>query len=171
MTEGDETKKIGKGMLIGMWIVLLLLLTMFFGDWLERERNPNRQVQIHQSNEGGRQVVLERNRQGHYVANGRINGQTVTFLLDTGATDIAIPAHLGNELGLERGAPVMFQTANGLAQGYRTRLDSVQLGHITLHDLPASLNPNMQLDEVLLGMSFLKHVEFIQRGDTLILRP
>lgn len=157
-------------MLIGMWVVLLLLLTLFFNEWLEREHNPNREVRIQQNADGQREVVLKRNRYGHYVATGAINGHSVTFLLDTGATDIAIPAHLREQLGLQQGAPITFYTANGIARGYRTRVDSVRLGNIHLRDLPASLNPNVQDDEVLLGMSFLKHLEFTQRDDTLILR-
>lgn len=62
------------------------------------------------------------------------------------------------------------QTANGNSIGYLTRLDSVALGPIELQGVQASINPGMNTDEVLLGMSFLKQVDFSQEGDTLHLR-
>jgi aspartyl protease family protein len=63
-----------------------------------------------------------------------------------------------------------FYTANGVARGYGTEVREVRIGDIALHDLPASINPNVHDDIVLLGMSFLKKIEFTQRDDTLILR-
>lgn len=166
----QQQQKIGKSMVFAMWLVILALLTLFFDKYLGDQQNPNQQVVQRQAADGTREVVLEQNRYGHYVANGRINGQEVTFLLDTGATDIAIPEQVANRLGLERGRQVTFQTANGRARGYATRLDSVSLGHIRLTDLPASINPNVSGDEILLGMSFLKQLELIQKNNTLTLR-
>ena len=93
------------------------------------------------------------------------------FLLDTGASDVAIPARLAERMGLRRGPAVQYQTANGVVTAYRTLLDSVSIGPIVIRDVPASINPGMQDMEILLGMSVLKRIEFTQRGDTLILRP
>lgn len=166
----QQQRKIGKSMVFAMWLVLLALLTLFFDKYLGDQQNPNQQVVQRQAADGSREVVLKQNRYGHYVANGRINGQQVTFLLDTGATDIAIPENVANRLGLERGRQVTFQTANGLARGYATRLDSVSLGHIRLTNLPASINPNVMGDEILLGMSFLKQLELNQKDNILTLR-
>ncbi|MDZ7805050.1 retropepsin-like aspartic protease family protein [Thiohalophilus sp.] len=166
----QQQRKIGKSMVFAMWLVLLALLTLFFDKYLGDQQNPNQQVVQRQAADGSREVVLKQNRYGHYVANGKINGQEVTFLLDTGATDIAIPENVANRLGLERGRQVTFQTANGLARGYATRLDSVSLGHIRLTDLPASINPNVSGDEILLGMSFLKQLELNQKDNILTLR-
>ena len=92
-------------------------------------------------------------------------------MLDTGASDVAIPAELAQELGLERGAPVQYQTANGVVTAYRTVIDSVSIGPMIIRNVAASINPGMRDMEILLGMSVLKHVEFTQRGDILILRP
>ena len=116
------------------------------------------------------EVHLDSNPQGHFVADGRINGETVTFLLDTGATDVAIPAKLGDRLGLSRGAPVMLHTANGQTTGYRTVLDSLALGDILLHDVRAIVAPGFGGEQILLGMSALKQLEFTQRAGTLVLR-
>lgn len=166
----QQQQKIGKSMVLAMWLVLLALMTLFFDKVLDDQQNPNQQVIQNQTADGSREVVLERNRYGHYVATGRINGQDVTFLLDTGATHIAIPESVASRLNLPRGRRVQFQTANGIGEGYATRLDSASLGNIRLNDLPASINPGMGGDEVLLGMSFLKHLELNQKGNTLTLR-
>jgi aspartyl protease family protein len=61
-------------------------------------------------------------------------------------------------------------TANGTIPVYLTTLDRIQIGKIVLYDVRASINPYMDEDEILLGMSFLRHLEFSQRDDQLILR-
>lgn len=166
----QQQQKIGKSMVFAMWLVLLALLTLFFDKYLGDQQNPNQQVTQRQTADGSREVVLKQNRYGHYVANGKINGQEVTFLLDTGATDIAIPEKIANRLDLPRGRQVQFQTANGVVRGYSTRLDSVSLGNIRLGDLPASINPHAGHDEILLGMSFLRQLEMNQKDNILTLR-
>ena len=165
-----EQRRLGGWMYIGFWILLLGFMVMFFNRWLEHERNPNQQLALRTGENGVHVVELKRNRMGHYHVTGSINGHTVEFMLDTGATDIAIPASVAEEIGLQRYGREAFNTANGVAYGYATRLDQVRVGDITLQDLAASINPNMTDDVVLLGMSFLKRIEFTQRGDTLILR-
>ncbi len=156
-------------MLVLAWGAALLLATRFFADWEQSRFNPNREpVSVVQGDQV--EVHLESNIQGHFVADGRINGQPVTFLLDTGATDVAIPAELAEELDLARGAPVRLQTANGQTTGYRTVLDSLALGDIVLQDVRALIAPGFGGEQVLLGMSALKQLEFTQRAGTLVLR-
>jgi len=156
-------------MLVLAWGIGILLATRFFADWEAKRYNPNRQpVSVVQGNHI--EVLLEGNVQGHFVADGKINGRPVTFLLDTGATDVAIPAELADELGLSRGAPVSLLTANGQATGYRTRLDTLNLGDIVLRDVRAIVTPGFDGDQILLGMSALKQLEFTQRAGTLVLR-
>ena len=163
--------RIGKGMTVGAWILVLVLLTLFFENRLDRQRNPNQAVYSRINSAGIYEAVLKRNRYGHYVTTGTVNAQPVEFLLDTGASDVAIPVEVADRLGLKRGVPVQYQTANGVVTAYRTQLDSVSIGPIIVHDVPASINPGLKDMEILLGMSVLKRVEFTQRGDTLILRP
>ncbi len=150
------------------WIALLAVGSFFFDDILDNMNNPNQTVAI-QNTEQGQQLILERNRQGHYVATGKINGQTVDFLLDTGATHVAIPEHLATRLQLKKGPAHQTVTANGTSTSYITRLDTVSLGHITLTNVPASISTGMQFDEILLGMSFLKHLKITQQGKYLTL--
>lgn len=152
------------------WAALLVLLTLVFGNFEERRRNPNSQPESHVSDAGQQQVVLQRNRSGHYVVTGTINGTPVTFLLDTGATTVAIPENLARQLGLKKMARGQASTANGVVEIYFTRLDSVSIGGIQVRDVRASINPGMNHDDtVLLGMSVLKDVEFRQQGDRLTL--
>ncbi len=166
----QSTKRLGFGMIVVAWVILLGLLTLLFGNVLETQQNPNREVQGRVLESGVREVMLRRNRSGHYVANGRINGQPVRFLLDTGATTVSVPAGLAKPLGLDRGRPQLANTANGVVTTYATRLDNVQLGELSVDNVRANINPGMRGDEILLGMSFLKHLEFTQRGDTLTIR-
>ncbi|WP_455201834.1 retropepsin-like aspartic protease family protein [Kaarinaea lacus] len=168
--EQDKPRRMGIWMVVAMWAIVLWLFTMFFTKWSEHEYNPNQSVANVVTTDGVREVILERNRRGHYVTSGFINNKPVTFMLDTGATDIAIPSRIADELGLSRGPTVHFQTANGPARGYATVLDNVAIGHIELDNVGASINPNVKDMEILLGMTFLKHLEFTQRGDTLTLR-
>ena len=167
--EKDFTRSAGTLMVTAAWIVFLVLLAYLFSQLLDRRNNPNQDIQT-QYLAGVKQVSLQRNPYGHYVSNGKINGEPVVFLLDTGATDVAIPMTVADRLGLEKGPAVKVRTANGITTAYRTRLQSVSLGEMTLHDLPASILSNTGTEEVLLGMSFLKHFELIQKGRTLTIR-
>ncbi len=169
--EQPTPHRLGRGMIIMAWILALGLLTLFFNNWLEGERNPNQKVLSRVSGDGAPEVVLQRNRFGHYVASGRINGKTVEFMVDTGASDVSVPGSLAAQLGLKRGAPMRYQTANGTITGFLTHIDRLELGNLVLHDVSASINPAYEDSDILLGMSVLKRLEFTQRGDTLTLRP
>ncbi|UVJ44465.1 TIGR02281 family clan AA aspartic protease [Pseudomonas sp. LS1212] len=162
-------KRAGRILLVLAWGAGLFLATRFFGQWEQRQENPNTQLSS-QHGDGYVEVQLLGNGQGHFVADGRINGQAVQFLLDTGATDVAIAQALARRLSLEQGEVVILSTANGRSQGYRTRLDSLQLGDIVLRDVRALVAPGLGGEQVLLGMSALKQLEFTQRGGTLLLR-
>lgn len=169
MTQQDMPQRTGKLFAWLAWIIGLALLYWLFDDMLQQQFNPNQNVQS--SRDGGAiEVVLEQNRAGHYVATGAINNHRALFLLDTGATQVAIPQNLATEMGLPRGAQVMVNTANGRATAYRTQLDTLQLGDIVLRDVPATIVPGMSGEQILLGMSALKQVEFSQRGNMLTIR-
>ena len=156
-------------MVIAAWVLALLLASSYFEGLLQRQYNPNQQLHPY-SEQGERSVTLQRNKYGHYIASGLINGQAVVFILDTGASDVSIPQGVAQRLGLRRGNEVIYQTANGPITAWRTELDEVSLGNIRLRNIRASINPAVQDEEVLLGMSFLKQLDFSQRGDTLTLR-
>jgi aspartyl protease family protein len=165
-----QAQHIGKGMIIAAWILLLVLLTWFFNDRLEQQRNPNRQMSSTTAGDENTGVELQRNRYGHYVANGTINGEPVEFMLDTGATDVSIPASIADRLGLQRGRRVTYQTANGTISAWQTVADEIRLGPLRLGPVRASINPHVKGESVLLGMSFLKQLDFKQQGNTLTLK-
>lgn len=172
MSESESAtpqKQTGRWMIYAAWILVLAMGTWLFQGVIEQRRNPNQTVDTRVSGDT-REVALERNRQGHFVASGTINGEPVTFLLDTGATDVSIPSSVADRIGLEREAEIRYRTANGVAPAYLTRLDEVSIGRIRVHDIRGSINPNVDFDQVLLGMSFLERIEFTQRNGQLILR-
>ena len=97
MTEADSTNKIAKIFVWLAWIIAIALLMFFFQDVLDKQYNPNNQPQVGLNSSGQAEVVLKQNRQGHYVSKGTINEFSVTFLLDTGATQVSIPAHIADK--------------------------------------------------------------------------
>ncbi len=164
-----QQNKMGKWMFTFAWLAALLLATLYFDDVLMKKVNPNTQPQSTHSSSGV-EVKLKQNVMGHYVATGSINGYKVVFLLDTGATSVSIPAHLTERLGLIPGRQSRAQTANGVVTVFQTRVNELKLGDITLRDVAGSLNPGMKNDEILLGMSALKDLEFTQKDGWLVLR-
>lgn len=162
----NPQRRLGQGMALVASLLMLGLFYLYFENTLQARSHPNRALQI----APGSELVLKRSRDGHYVFPGAINGQPVTFLLDTGATLVSVPAHLAGELKLKSGAHQQSITANGTVATRATRVAALAFGPFDLRDVPASINPGMAGDQVLLGMSVLKHLEFTQRGDTLILR-
>lgn len=164
-----EQSKMGKGMLIVAWVIGLGLLTLLFDEQLAEQFNPNAQP-ISSQSMGIVEVRLKQNRAGHYVTGGAINGQPVVFLLDTGATQVSVPMHLAKQLGLQQGRAYRIQTANGSVQVAQTNINRLSIGDIQLFDVAAHLNPAVNSDEILLGMSALKQLEFTQKGDWLVLK-
>lgn len=112
---------------------------------------------------------MQRNRQGHYIPNGQINEQKVVFMPDTGAMGIAVSEYLVEKLNLERGSSIELRAANDRATGYMTNIELIRVGDIELKHTKAMINPNGKEGMKFLGMSFLKKIEFTQRGDELTL--
>lgn len=168
--EDRKLKRTGALMLFGCWLVILGMLTVYFGRLERKAINPNQEPTALISDSGVKEVILQRNRSNHYLVRGSINGKRVDFLLDTGATDVVVPSAQADRLGLERGLEGYALTANGRVRTFRTRISHLQIGNIVLRDVRASINTGMQDTGVLLGMSALKNIEFTQRGDELILR-
>jgi aspartyl protease family protein len=168
--EPDPTQKIGKYMMYFGWIAALVILTWIFDVFNEKKNNPN-QTPVISSSTSVNEVVLKRNVYGHYVTTGTINGKEVTFLLDTGATNVSVPENLANNLQLEKQARGRASTANGFVDIYLTRINEIRIGNIVAYNVRASINPGMNhSDQILLGMSVLRNVEFTQKGDLLTLR-
>jgi aspartyl protease family protein len=119
----------------------------------------------------GSSVTLTADERGHYQTMGQVNGGTVTFLVDTGATTIALPSAEARRLGINylNGQRGFTQTANGRAAAYRVTLDTVKVGDITLHAVEAVVLEGDGLKIALLGMSFLNRTEMKRDGQALTL--
>lgn len=165
-----DTTRMGRIMTIMSFVIGIGLLTLFFDDQLGQQFNPNQQPSSMIGHNGQIEVLLNRNRQGHYVMSGSINGVDVNFLLDTGATDVAIPERIASQANLVPGQRARAMTANGVVDTWRTSIDRLQLGEITLNNVRASITPSMGDGTILLGMSALSELEFSQQGSQLTLR-
>jgi aspartyl protease family protein len=149
------------------WILILVMLTYGFNVYLEQRDNPNAQLTLAN---GSDQVRLVADQKGQYRAPGAINGQPVMFVVDTGATYVSLSEALAEELLLPREAKSLALTANGRVTVDLTHLDEVQLGGLSMRRVPAMIVPELDNQIVLLGMSFLKHLELQQSSGHLTLR-
>ncbi|MDR0996637.1 MAG: TIGR02281 family clan AA aspartic protease [Zoogloeaceae bacterium] len=115
-------------------------------------------------------VRLQADANGHFSTEGRINGVLVQFLVDTGATWVAMDKAESRRLGIDlSGARQgMTQTANGNARVWLIKLDTVQLGTITLRDVDCAVL-EQPMPQILLGMSFLNQTNMRREGDVLTL--
>ena len=120
---------IGGWMTFIAWVAFIGFLGYSFNLLIQKQNNPNQSIST-AFVDGSKQITLTRNKHGHYVANGEINGHPVIFLLDTGATDVALSAKLAKKLQLEQGRPFKVSTANGIVKAYRARLNRVAIGNI-----------------------------------------
>ncbi|MGM9480511.1 retropepsin-like aspartic protease family protein [Roseateles sp. NT4] len=117
-----------------------------------------------------RQIVLPVGPGGHFTATGTINGHTTTFLVDTGATSVAIGQIEADKLGLRylNGRRLITQTANGIAPAYQLSLSSVRIGGVEIRDVEAIVIPGLT-SHVLLGNSFLNRFQMRRENDVMTL--
>ena len=117
------------------------------------------------------QVTLAAGPGGHFVGEGAVNGTPIRFLVDTGATSVAMNSRDAARLGLTfRGGPrERAMTANGTVVVYRVKLDTMRVGGIELHNVEAVVHDGDHPTLVLLGMSFLNRVDMRRDGTLLTL--
>lgn len=120
----------------------------------------------------GETVTLAADSRGHFLTSGTVNGTTVRFLVDTGATMISLgraEAARARIDYLKQGRPSMTMTANGPVRTWVVKLNTVRIAGVTVHNVDAAIHDSV-LPVALLGMSFLNRMEMQRSGDTLILR-
>jgi len=126
-----------------------------------------------ESPKGHDDVLIFRDRWGMFKTVGSINGLPVKFLVDTGASSVAMNSAQARRLGIDfrvQGESIYVSTASDVTQAYQLKLDVVKVGSIQLRNVTAVVMDGAQPTDVLLGMSFLGHVEMINKSDKLILR-
>lgn len=118
---------------------------------------------------GGR-IVLTAGSGGHFMTGGRINGQQVQFMVDTGATDVALSEDEARRIGLNfrQGVLARMGTANGVVTVWRLKLASVRVGEVELHDIDATVVP-AGMPFVLLGNSFLGRFQMKRENELMVL--
>ncbi|HEX5464919.1 MAG TPA: TIGR02281 family clan AA aspartic protease [Burkholderiales bacterium] len=111
-------------------------------------------------------VTLTADHGGHFIANGSVNGIAIRFLVDTGASSVALSAADAKRAGVDylAGSRAYSSTANGVVPVYHVRLDSVTVGSVTLHNVDAVVFDGHKLPIALLGMSFLNRMEMKRDG-------
>ncbi|MFC4656083.1 MULTISPECIES: retropepsin-like aspartic protease family protein [Rheinheimera] len=167
MQAHEGTTKISRLFSWISWLLLLGLLYWFFADYISLQINPNPRLQSQVGQSGEIITILKRNPSGHYVGTALFNGVEAQFMLDTGATTVAVSEQAAAKLGMSKGRAYPISTANGISTAYDSRLATLQLGDIQLKDIRASISPGLAGTDILLGMSALKQLEFSQQGDEL----
>lgn len=117
-----------------------------------------------------REVVIPRSADGMYRASGTINGRGVEFMVDTGATVLALNKHLANSLGIDYqriGRKGYSETASGVVPVHMVKLDKVEVGSISLTHVEAVIIDGSYPSIPLLGLSFLRRIELVQTGNIL----
>jgi len=123
------------------------------------------------SGDGSTKAVLTADAGGHFLTMGSINGASVRFLVDTGASTIALGAGEARRIGVDagKGEPATFSTPNGVVTARVVKLDSVRVGDIVINRVDAAVVPQ-EMPVVLLGLSFLNRLEMQREGQTMTLR-
>lgn len=118
----------------------------------------------------GNRIVLTAASDGHFMTLGSINGRSANFLVDTGATSVAMSAAQAERLGIDyrKGQPGMASTANGAVQTWRIRLNSVRIGDVEVFDVEASVLP-VPMPFILLGNSYLTRFQMKRDNNQLVL--
>jgi len=141
-------------------------------DGVERHYNLSREYSGAYAAPSKTQLSVAKGTGGHYWIAGAINGQSIQFLVDTGATSVAINEHQARRLGIDyrvNGRPMVVSTASGTAKAWRVHLNSVKVGAIEVLGVDAVVVEGGSPTEALLGMSFLGRVSWREEQGVLVL--
>lgn len=116
-------------------------------------------------------VRIPTNQHRQYITTALINGHSTRVLVDTGANVVALNASTARTLGLDyrKGKPSPVQTASGIVTGYHVKLDKIDVGGLVVHHVEASVLEGAQPATVLLGTSYLQHVQMSEKDGVLML--
>lgn len=157
-----EFAQAGRLMFIIAWLIFFVLLFVFFLYYNQSEKGS---YQITQG-----RVTISPDAQGHYRIKGAINDYPVEFMVDTGATLVAVPQKLATQFGLEGRYPVTIDTASGEVTGSLARLKQLSFAGFVLNDVKAVIVPGSQDDTVLLGMNVLSKFNLSQQDKRLVIK-
>jgi aspartyl protease family protein len=150
----EQYARTGRFMFLVVWIIIFIGLFLFFS------YQGTQQSEVLISNQ--HEFVVTADAQGNYFVKGRINNYPVNFLIDTGATTLAIPQNVADKLHLVGAYPVVLYTANGEVTGALARVEELSFGAFTLHNVKAVIIPKNNDETVLLGMNVLRYFNVSQ---------
>jgi aspartyl protease family protein len=157
----DQYARAGRVMFILVWLILFTGLFLFFYYY------QNSDGRTYVGNKG--ELIIGADSSGHYRIKGHINSYSVEFLLDTGATLVAIPQNIADRLHISGRYPVTISTANGEVTGSLTRIQELSFGGFNLGNVKAVIIPASD-DTVLLGMNVLSQFNIMQQDKRLVLK-
>ncbi len=166
MADIQRTARLGAVAIAAVWLAVAGVLYLGF-EYFER----GRQSKLRPYTSSSGELVLPRQRDGHFHVDGEVNRQPVTFLVDTGASHVAVSQALAEQAGLPAGSPITLNTANGQRPGQLVRGVPVRAGDLVLNEASVSVGlSGMAPHQALLGQSFLKQFDVEIKGDTMVLR-
>lgn len=158
---------------------LVLGAAGLFGKYVSRESKPapvppaaSAAVPSAPAQSGQRIVSIGRDHRGHFQANGKVDGRSVSFMVDTGASVIALTEREADRLGIRpmRGAyTASVSTANGVVRAAPVTLNSVDIGGLVVRDVRALVVPGGALSENLLGLSYLTRLKRFEYSNNRLL--
>ena len=148
---------------IAVWVGLV------FAGYLVTERMMAPPPVVRSLGDAKQEIVIPVSRDGHYYLDGAVNGVPLRFMIDTGASYVAVGAEFARSAGFPEGIPGYFSTANGTVEGRVVRNRTVKADVFELSGLTVAVMP-AHIGEGLLGQNFLRHFEISQADGTLRLR-
>jgi aspartyl protease family protein len=158
-----------QGMLVmaAVWLAVAGVLYFVF-DRIEQKR----QAGFEPYALGSGELVIPRQRDGHFHVLGEVNHQPVKFLVDTGASHVSVSQSLAAQSGLPQGQAITLSTANGERPGQLVRSVPVRVGHLVLNTTTVTVGlVGLPPEQALLGQAFLKHFDIEIKRDEMVLRP
>ncbi len=162
----QKTAQLGALAIAAVWLAVAGVLYLVF-DRIEH----NRQASLKPYALDSGDLVIPRQRDGHFHVEGEVNRQPVRFLVDTGASHVSVSQALATQAGLPAGQSITLHTANGPRQGQLVRSVPVRVGNLVLNDTSVAVGlSGLEPQQALLGQAFLRHFDVEIRRDEMVLR-
>jgi aspartyl protease family protein len=159
----DQFARTGRIMYFLVWIIIFVGFFLFFQFQGKQEST--------EIISNGQELTVSADRNGNYVVKGSLNEYPIEFMIDTGASLVAIPKQIADNLHLSGRYPLYLTTANGVVEGLGTRVEQLTIGSFTIHDVKAVIIPANEDGLVLLGMNVLSKFQITQQNHQVTLKP
>ena len=162
----QKTARRGALAIAAVWLAVAGVLYLVF-DRIEQNRLASLKPYALSSGD----LVIPRQRDGHFHVEGEVNRQPVRFLVDTGASHVSVSQALAEQARLPSGQDITLHTANGQHPGQLVRNVPVRAGHLVINNALVTVGlSGLSMEQALLGQSFLKHFDVEIRRDEMVLR-